>query len=192
MTDHKALSTLTFQCSHGLFRSDLLGLVIKAKERRESRDLYLSPGPATRSTCSLERALGFCSLWIGRVVITTTALVASPDGDQDPSNELWAFKSAHMTGSHRRILSRVALQDGSSRLQTPAPSLAPAAQTPLPRPPLLLRRGCTASVAVLASAFCSHGKPASFFANLYNAISLPLWLSVPASPTQPREHCLGG
>lgn len=121
------------------------------------------------------------------MVITTTALVASPDGDQDPSNELWAFKSAHVTGSHRRILSRVALQDGSSRLQTPAPSLAPAAQTPLPRPPLLLRRGCTASVAVLASAFCSHGKPASFFANLYNAISLPLWLSVPASPTQPRE-----
>ena len=33
VTDHKARSALTFQCSHGLFRNDLLGLLLKAQER---------------------------------------------------------------------------------------------------------------------------------------------------------------
>ena len=97
------------------------------------------------------------------------------------------LKSTHVTGSQRRILSRLHSKTGSSRLQTPAPSLAPAAQTPLPRPQPLLGRGCTASVALLVSDFCSRGKPASFFANLYNATFLPLWLSAPASPTRPRN-----
>ena len=64
---------------------------------------------------------------------------------------------------------------GSSQHQTPTPSLPPAAQTPLSGPQLLLRSGCTASVTVLVSDFYSHGKPASFFANLHNATFLPPW-----------------
>lgn len=61
------------------------------------------------------------------MVITTTALVASPDGDQDPPDELWAFKE------HTR--DRITEKDSF----TAARPAAHGSRHPLPHLPLLLR-----------------------------------------------------
>lgn len=45
------------------------------------------------------------------MVITTTALVASPDGDQDPPDELWAFKEHTRDRITEKDSFTVALQD---------------------------------------------------------------------------------
>lgn len=90
-----------------------------------------------------------CGLWIGKVVITTTALIASPDGDQDPSNELWAFKE--------RTRDRITPKDSFTGC-TPRPAV-PGSRYPLPHLPLLLRHHSPGHR-------CCSGEAA-----------LPLWLS---------------
>lgn len=91
----------------------------------------------------------------------------------------------------------------SSRHQTP---LLPDRSSPLPRPgcppllaqtflsrlQLLLGSYCTASVTVLVSDFCSHGKQTSLFKNLHNTtFLLPGCQFLPSPPTPGNEAAWG-